>query len=142
MRYGHTLLELITVLMILAILAGTAAPAAGRWRDAAAVTAARDEVATRLAWTRMAAASQGGARLVLDVATGVYRVELADGRVAHQADLHARHRVTIRAGAADSLDLRFDALGVGRMTGRTIQFQRGHVEAGLTISPFGRFRRW
>jgi prepilin-type N-terminal cleavage/methylation domain-containing protein len=142
MRHGHTLLELVTVLAILAILAGSAAPTAARWRDAAAVTAARDEVVTRLAWTRMAAASHGGARLVLDVAGGVYRVELADGRVAHHADLHARHRVTVLAGTADSLDLRFDGLGIGRMTGRTIQFQRGRVVAGLTISPYGRFRRW
>jgi prepilin-type N-terminal cleavage/methylation domain-containing protein len=143
MRNGHTLLELLTALMILGILAGIAAPPVARWRDAAAATAARDELAARTAWTRIAAASHGGAQLVLEVPSGRYRVDLADGQVALAGDLEERHRVWIESGGvADSLVLRFDALGIGRMTGRTIRVRRGAAVAGLTITPFGRARRW
>jgi prepilin-type N-terminal cleavage/methylation domain-containing protein len=143
MRRGHTLIELLTVTTILAVMVGLALPPAGRWRDAAAVRAARDDVAGRLAWTRVAASYHGGAVLVLDVPGARYRVELPDGTSAYQADLRQLYGVSMEsAGVKDTLLLRYDGLGIGRTTGGTLRFRRGGATAGLTVTPYGRYRRW
>lgn len=142
-RIGYTLIELLLVLLVLAILLSLAVPPFARWRDAAAANAARDELAARLAWTRIAAASRGGAQLVLEIPAGRYRVDVADGSHAPTDHLGARYGVTVQtAGNPDSVVMRFDALGIGRMTGRSLQIRRGSAVAGLTITPFGRYRRW
>lgn len=143
--HGHTLIELLLVLLVLGILVATGMPRFGRWRDAIAASSARDELAARLAWTRVAAASGDGAMLVLHLPDGRYRIELGDGRTAHTAVLGERFDVVVQvAGVSepDSVVLRYDALGIGRMTGRSILLQRGAAVAGLTISPHGRYRRW
>jgi prepilin-type N-terminal cleavage/methylation domain-containing protein len=140
---GFTLIELLAVLLLLSVMMGMAMPRTARWRDAAAVGGARDELAARLAWTRIAAASQGGATLILEIPDGRYRVELADGRTALGGDLANRFGVRVEAGGVqDSVVLRYDALGIGRMTGRTLGFRRGDAMARLTVSPYGRYRRW
>jgi prepilin-type N-terminal cleavage/methylation domain-containing protein len=143
MRHGYTLIEVLAVLLLLAVLLSMAVPPVARWRDAAAVNGARDELAARLAWTRIAAASQGGAALVLELPRGRYRVELADGRAAVEADLASRFGVVVEtAGGQDSVVLRYDALGIGRMAGQTLLVRRGGAVSGLVVSPYGRFRRW
>ncbi len=143
MRHGYTLFELLTVLLVMAVLLAIAVPPAAHWRDAAAVRGARDELAGRLAWTRIAATSHGGAALVLDIPAAAYRIELGDGVTAHRGDLGRGYGVVIETSASrDSLVLRYDALGVGRTTGGTLQVRRGRAAAGLTVSPYGRYRRW
>jgi prepilin-type N-terminal cleavage/methylation domain-containing protein len=143
MRRGYTLLEILIVLMVTAILLSIAVPAGARWRDAAAARAARDELASRLCWTRIAAASHGGATLVLDIQAARYRVDLGNGGFAHAGDLRRAHGVHLgMATARDSLVLRYDAVGIGRTTGGTLHVRRGAAVAGLTITPYGRFRRW
>lgn len=137
------MIELLAALLLLSILLGMAMPRATRWRDAAAVSAARDELAARLAWTRVAAASRGGAALVLELPAGRYRVELGDGITVHETHLGERFGVTLHTtGPADSVVLRYDALGIGRMTGRTLEVRRGEAIGGLVVSAYGRFRRW
>jgi Tfp pilus assembly protein FimT len=143
MRTAHTLVELLTALLLTAILLAIAMPRVSAWRDAAAARAARDELAARLAWTRIAAASHGGAALVLDIPAARYRVELVDGIAAHSGDLRALFGVVIESTTTqDSLVLRYDALGIGRTTGGTLRVRRGAAVAGLTITPYGRYRRW
>jgi len=140
---GYTLIELLIVLLVLGVLVAGGMPRFGRWRDAVAASSARDELAARLAWTRMAAASGEGATLVLHVPDGWYRIELGDGGTAHSAGLGDRFGVVVQvAGSPDSVVLRYDALGIGRMTGRSIEVRRGNAVAGLTVSPHGRYRRW
>jgi prepilin-type N-terminal cleavage/methylation domain-containing protein len=140
---GFTLVELLIVLAVLGVLMGMSMPQLGRWRDAVATTSARDELAARLARTRVTAATNGGAALILDVRTGRYRVDLGDGTSAVEGDLAERYGVAVESpGVQDSLVLRYDALGIGRMTGRTILLRRGTAVAGLVVSPYGRFRRW
>jgi prepilin-type N-terminal cleavage/methylation domain-containing protein len=143
MRNGHTLTELITVLLLLAILLAIALPPVRGWRDAAATRGARDELAARLSWTRIAAVSHGGAVLVLDIPAARYRVELGGGVTAHEGDLRNLYGVAIQSAAVrDTLVLRYDGLGIGRTTGVTLYVRRGAAVSGLTISPYGRYRRW
>lgn len=142
-RPGHTLIELLIVMAFLAILLAISMPPLTRWRDAAAVHAARDEIAGALAWTRIAATSRNGATLVLDSGTGRFWTRIGEDATGPVTDLAGRYQVAIEAGSATSPALfHYDALGIGRLANRTIRVRRGGAEAGLTVSAYGRFRRW
>ena len=140
-RFGFTLIEILVCLAVLAMLLAVAAPPAFRWRDAAAVRAARDELAAGLGWARMAAAAHGGAALLLDPLTGRYVVGTGK-RLDPPVDLAGRYGVAIDPGTRAPVTFRYDALGIGRITSRTVRFRRGAAEAGLTVSAYGRYRRW
>jgi type II secretory pathway pseudopilin PulG len=143
MKPGHTLLELLCVTLLLAVLLAVGLPRMSGWRDGAAARAARDELAARLSWTRVAATSHGGAKLVLDLPSARYRIELGEGISVHHGNLRDLYGVALEgASARDSLVLRYDALGIGRTTGGTLYVRRGAAVAALTVTPFGRFRRW
>lgn len=138
---GHSLIELLVVLGVLGILSGLAMPPAARARDRVAVRAARDELAAALALTRLTAATSGGAHLLVDPATG--RVSITTARAEHPTlDLTRSHGVSLEVGGGGPVEIRYDALGIGRFANRTIAVRRGAAVAGLTISAYGRFRRW
>lgn len=137
---GYTLVELIFVLAVLGILLGIALPPLAHWRDRAAVHAAREELAGALAWTRLAAASRGGATLVLDPAGPRFWVRAA-GVDGPPVDLRQRYGVRIDGRPALRL-FRYDLLGIGRITSATVRLRRGSAEAGLVVSAYGRVRRW
>lgn len=141
-RAGYTLVELLLVLSLSALLAGAAASSLARWRDAAAVRAAREELAGALAWTRLTALTHGGASLRVDPASARIRVVTARGPARPEVDLAARFGVTLEAGRGDPFELRYDGLGLGRGTSRTFTLRRGTRRAGLTVSWYGRYRRW
>jgi prepilin-type N-terminal cleavage/methylation domain-containing protein len=139
---GYTLLETLAALALLGVVLGIALPPAARWRDHAAVRAARDEIAAELAGARMAAVAHGGARLVVDPATGLVWVTTSAGHVEEVVDLANRYGVRLLAGAGGPVPIPYDALGIGRLASRTIEVRRGRASAGLTVSAYGRVRRW
>ncbi len=139
---GYTLIELLLALILLGVILATAFPPAMRWRDRAAVLGARDELAAALSRTRVIAVSAAGATLVLEPASGRIRTRTDAGRVTHSAEVGRRYDVRLEAGDADSVTFRYDALGIGRLANRTIRIRRRDAEAGLTVSAYGRFRRW
>ena len=139
---GYTLIEILLVLCFLGVLLAISLPPLARWRDAAAVHAARDELAGALALTRITAASRSGATLVLDPPTARFWTEVDGQRPAPATDLASRYRVRVEAGSAGPVLFHYDALGIGRLTSRTIRIRRHGAEAGLTVSAYGRFRRW
>lgn len=141
-RRGYTLTELALVLAVLGILLAIVLPPAGRWRDRAAVRAARDELAGAVAWTRMAAATRGGAALAVDPATGRVWTRGRDGTDSPPVDLSARYAVRVETGTDGVVLLQYDALGIGRAASRTFTFRRGAAVAGVTVSAYGRYRRW
>jgi prepilin-type N-terminal cleavage/methylation domain-containing protein len=142
-RAGFSLLELTVAVSIAAILAGVAAPLARSTLEGHAVRSARDTIAGALAHARAAAIMHGGATLELDAASGTLRLRTADGVQRGDAlRLDRAHGVRIELSGGETAEIRFDALGIGRMANRTIRVRRGRAEAGLTVSAYGRWRAW
>ncbi|HEX7052137.1 MAG TPA: hypothetical protein VF188_18155 [Longimicrobiales bacterium] len=141
---GTTLVELLFALAILAILIGIAAPPLRRWLDRYATVGAREALAAGVARARSLAVGQGGAALVVDVGSGRFWVRAGGDVVEGPVDLGAQYRVelTVDGAAADRVVLRFDARGLGRLANRTFRLRRGDATAGLTLSTYGRPRRW
>ncbi|HEX6308348.1 MAG TPA: GspH/FimT family pseudopilin [Longimicrobiales bacterium] len=140
-RTGHSLIELLLVLAIAAILTGVAAAPLGHARDVLAVRAARDEIVSLAALARSTAVMTGGARLVIDVPAGTAWVETPAG--APVGEVHypgARHRVSF-AAASSPLHIRYDGLGIGRMTNTVLHVRSGRVTGTLTVSAYGRVRQ-
>lgn len=141
-RPGFTLLELLIVLALSGVLLSLALPRLQHWRDRAAVRAARNEIAAVIATTRLAAIAHGGAVLMLDSVADRCWIVLGDGETESALDLHRRHRVDLDLGGTSFVSLRYDGLGIGRVASRTVAFRRGSARAGLTVSAYGRVRRW
>jgi len=142
--HGFTLAELVIALVVLGILIGAAAVPFGRTLDRYAARAARDALAAGIAHARAAAIASGGAELVIDLRGARYVIRVAGAPPAAPVDLRAQYRValSVEGQPADSVVLRFDALGIGRTTGRTFRIRRGSAEARLTVATYGRVRRW
>jgi prepilin-type N-terminal cleavage/methylation domain-containing protein len=142
-RPAFTLLELALVLTILAIIAGTALPAFGRGVDAVSVGAARAELVSAFAVARVTAIRAGGASIIIDTATGRVWVETLAGQRVPNADypVAARYGVALSTDRASSpVILRYDGLGIGRITSAVIRIQRRRASAAVTISAYGRVR--
>ncbi|HET9947475.1 MAG TPA: hypothetical protein VFQ22_00990 [Longimicrobiales bacterium] len=137
---GYTLVEMTLVLLLLGLTTASVAPGARRWRDRAAVLSAREAVIGLLAQARLAAVERGGASVRLS-ADGDRAELVAGGVVLRAADLGAELGVDLQLGASVAAELRYDALGIGRMASRTLQFRRGDQAATLVVSSYGRARR-
>jgi prepilin-type N-terminal cleavage/methylation domain-containing protein len=141
--HGHTLVELLVAIAIAAMLLTLSVPPARRWHDGIVVRAARDEIAAALADTRVAAVAAGGAALVLDPTGARFWVRPDGAPPGPPTDLESRYGVRMNAGTGqDEVVLRYDGLGIGRIASRTIRIERGRAAAGLTVSAYGRYRRW
>jgi hypothetical protein len=143
-RAGATLAELLLSLSILTCAAGLAWPRLAGARDEYAVRAARDAAAALVDRTRLLAQARGSARLRVDPAAGRMQLESPIGVPAGTPlltgpDWGAALDV---AGSAGAVVLDFDGRGLGRLANRTLQFRRGTREARLTLSSYGRVRRW
>jgi prepilin-type N-terminal cleavage/methylation domain-containing protein len=140
-RRGFTLLELVLVLLVLGTITTLVVPRFGHARDVVAVRAARAELAAAFAVARVTAIRSGGAAIVIDVASGDVWVETAAGlRLPADYPLGHRYGVTLSCDRTSPVVLRYDALGLGRLTNAVIRVQRRGVRASLTISSYGRVR--
>lgn len=69
------------------------------------------------------------------------RIE-AGGEILHRVDIGVIWRTELAlSGGRPSVELRFDALGLGRMAARSVTLTRGSAVARLIISAYGRIRR-
>ncbi|HEY8507652.1 MAG TPA: hypothetical protein VIL32_04790 [Steroidobacteraceae bacterium] len=138
---GTTLYELLLVLSLLGVFASLAAPALRSTLDALTVRAAREAAFALFARARVLALQHGGAQIELHAATDRLLVKTPADSIVHELDLRPQHVDLVLEGS-DPVVLRYDAYGLGRMMSRTITLQAGSRQAGLTISTFGRLRRW
>ncbi|HEY0306271.1 MAG TPA: prepilin-type N-terminal cleavage/methylation domain-containing protein [Longimicrobiales bacterium] len=141
-RMGVTLLELLIALTLLGIVISLAAPALRSTMQVLAVRAARESAVGAFARARAIALHEGGAAIELSARDDRITVRAPSGAIAHEL-LLAPHDVDLLPdGSTDPVQLNYDAYGLGRMMSRTITLQAGGTTAGLTISSFGRVRRW
>lgn len=143
-RAGYTLADLIIALSLLGIILGTAAPRALSLRSHTAVRSARDAAASAIERARSLAVSRGTARIVVDPIAGTIVTEAPVGVIAGPTvRVGDASGVTLDAGSAGRpVSIDFNALGLGMVASRTLTFAHGGVTAGLSISSFGRVRRW
>lgn len=138
---GFTLLELACALLLLSVLLGTALPRLRGVVDRSAVVAAREALAGALARARMDALTHGGARLRLQRRPSAVSVEVP-GREPVLLPLEDRFGVElVLSRGRREVELRFDALGLGRMTSETVRIRRNGSEVRLVVSGYGRVRR-
>ncbi len=142
---GFTLVELLFTLTVLAILVGLAYVPLRRGLDGLAVRFARDALAAGVARARAIAVARGGAALVVDARDARAWIETARGdTVGVPLDLAHRYGVRLETSGADGgpVLLAFDGRGLGLLANRTFLLRRGGQEARLTLSTYGRPRRW
>ena len=141
MRHGFTLLELAGVLALFALAASLSFPVGRSVRERLSVIGAREELVGLITWARGEALRRGGSSLIIIRNPAEVRVE-AEGEILHRADLGATWRVEmVLSGGRSSVELRFDASGLGRMAARSVTLTRGSAIARLIISAYGRVRR-
>ncbi|MCI0432392.1 MAG: hypothetical protein L0271_01905 [Gemmatimonadetes bacterium] len=143
-RRGATLVDLIVSLAIAGILLTIAAPRLGSARDGRAAVAARDVTAGLVAEARTLAVALGSAVVVVDPGASSVALEAPAGtRIGAAHALGEAFGVTLAVDhSAGTVRLDFDALGMGRLANRTLRFRRGAEEARLSLSSYGRPRRW
>jgi type II secretory pathway pseudopilin PulG len=138
---GHTLVELTFVLLLMGVAAASVAPTARQLQERAAVAAAREAVVGLLAEARLAAIETGGATVWIDSGSGLAQA-IASGTTLRRVALTTDFGVTLRlSGSQPHVELRYDALGLGRMSSITIVLRRGRAAAELVVSSYGRVRR-
>jgi len=137
---GYTLVELASVLVLLAVGASVVAPGARKLADRTAVTGAREEVVRAIARGRAAAIGSVGSSVTVGRSPPRVRVSAA-GRSVEERPIGDDGLIVELSGGRDSLTLRFDGLGIGRFANGTVRLRRGDAEAVLSVSSYGRVRR-
>jgi type II secretory pathway pseudopilin PulG len=138
---GHTLIELAFVITLIGTGSTLLAPAARAYRDRASVVAARESLVGILVRARGAAIETGRAAVRISSDPWTAEVVAADSTLL-AVDFAAEYGVLLALGSGGSeAELRFDALGLGRLAGQTIVFVRGESRAELMVSSYGRVRR-
>lgn len=137
---GHTLIELIAVLLIGSLALAVGLPAAEAQRDRWAVAGSREAIVGAITGARAAAITHGGASLFVDPAGDSVWSEGAWGS-SDAVDLRREFGVDL-GPEGPLLELRFGPLGLGRIASRTLVLRRGDAAASLTLSSYGRVRRW
>jgi prepilin-type N-terminal cleavage/methylation domain-containing protein len=138
---GYSLIELTLALVISGIVMGLAVPPIAHARHVLAVRAARSEVAALAAAARSTSILIGGAALVVDVAAGSAWIEGRTGvRVGEVHHIAARHQVQLNADRP-VLNIRYDGLGIGRMSNAVLRLRSGGVTGTITVSAYGRVKQ-
>lgn len=140
MNRGYSLLEVLVVLSLVGAGASLLAERLRHFGDGIAARAVREEIVGLVSTARARGRASGGAELLLH----------EDGRyVIRSGRDHDRFGVISRSpgvaltlsGGRDSVVVRFDRLGLGRMASTTISVRAGTIERAVVLSAYGRLRR-
>jgi type II secretory pathway pseudopilin PulG len=141
MRRGFTILELTGVLVLLALATTLSFPVGQRVQERLSVIGAREELVGLITRARAEALRHGGSNLIVVSNPAEIRIE-AGGELLHRACIGATWSTElVLSGGRPSVELRFDASGLGSMSGRSVTLTRGSAVARLIISAYGRIRR-
>jgi Tfp pilus assembly protein FimT len=138
---GTTLVEVLIVLTLAAVLMAAAWPLGRRSIDRLHVVTAREELFGLVYRARGVATRTGSATVTVDLDAS--RARLVDGRAAEVAwvDLGSRGVAVSTTGSARTVALRWNGLGWGVLSARTLILRRGSAEARLVVSSRGRASR-
>lgn len=138
---GFTLLELIAVLTLLGLALGEVLPVGQNLLDRMAVTSAREAVVGSFHRVRMEAVARGGSALILVSTPPTARIVAgASPETIHETVLEEGVTLTLSQGRPTA-ELRFDALGLGRVASQTLVFRKGQTQTSLVVSSLGRVVR-
>ncbi len=141
-RMGATLFELLLVLAFGGVFCSLSLPSLRSAMAVLAVRAARENAFGMFTRARALALQQGGAEIEVSGRHDRLTVRSPSGAIQHEQSF-AEHRIDLLLdGTTDPVVLRYDGYGLGRMMSRTVTFTARGARAGLTISSFGRVRRW
>lgn len=138
---GTTLVEVLIVLTLAAVLMAAAWPLGRRSIDRLHVVTAREELFGLVYRARGVATRTGSATVTVDLDAS--RARLVDGRAAEVGwvDLGSRGVAVSTPGSAQTVALRWNGLGWGVLSARTLILRRGSAEARLVVSSRGRASR-
>ncbi|MFP3948620.1 MAG: Tfp pilus assembly protein FimT/FimU [Longimicrobiales bacterium] len=129
------------VLGFLGVSLATAVPRFQDARDRIAVRAAREAVIGFLSRARYHAVLRGGAEVLVSEPSQTVALTSAAG-VVETLHLSRDYGVELAIeGGTTEVGLRFDGLGLGRVTSRTFLFRRGTAVSRVVLSSYGRARR-
>ena len=137
---GATIFELLIVLSFFGVLLSITVPSLRSGMDALAARAARETAFALFSRARVIALQNNGAEIQIDAALDHIAIRTSDGTL--EREQHFEGTDLILEGESENVTLRYDAHGLGRMMSRTLLFRTREAKAGLTISSFGRVRRW
>ena len=141
MRRGFTILELTRVLALSALAMALSFPVGQRVQERLSVIGAREDLVGLITWARAEALRRGGSNLIVVSDPAEIRAE-ARGEVLQRAYIGATWSTElVLSGGRPSVDLRFDASGLGSMAAHSVTFTRGSAVARLIVSAYGRIRR-
>lgn len=147
---GYTLLELITVLVVLAVCASMAAPRLRTMASRMRARAALDQVAMDLYQARVLAIREGSRTVMrfrrrtdrseCHVATYTLVVRATPERIVRTTTLDLPASACLRLGTVDSVT--FNSRGLPDGVGRKIYLEHGGATDSLSFSLLGRTFRW
>jgi hypothetical protein len=141
MRLGHTLLELVFVLTIVAAGFAVVAPSYRRAHRRLIVRSARESLIGFITRAQGLAVVHGGVTVTLSVDPPEAWFE-AGAEVGDTLSLEALGvEMGLSAGRTQAR-LRFNSLGIGELAGQTVSLSLGSARAGIVVSAYGRVRRW
>ncbi len=139
-RRGTTVPELATLLLMLGVLASLGIGGARALTDRLVVVSAREEVIGLVHAARSTSVETAGARIDVDVDRD--ELVLYGGERVRRRIALAERRVDLStSGSASMVTLRWNRLGWGVVTSRTLVLRRGAAEARVVVSARGRATR-
>lgn len=140
MNRGYTLLEVLVVVSMIGTFVSIIGGPAGGLRDSLAARAVVEDVVAVVRSARAEGRARGGSLLWLHD-DGRYSIHGPDGVVRRGAVALNRARALELSAGRDSVALRFDRLGLGRMASTTVRIRAGNEERSVVVSAYGRVRR-
>ena len=140
-RAGFTLAELAGSLALLSILLGWGLPRLRAGLDRWAVLGAREALVSAVSSARATALERGGSWLVVDVEQATVTWGAGDDSLGWRGLSEARG-VRVLDGPGVGTVVRFDDLGRGQVASRTFTLVKGGARGGVSLSSYGRVRRW